>query len=169
MWYWERKRYIRDRADRSSGCGIVVKRERDCLGDPVLQRVHHNRFFLDHVFSSVGITVIPREIEDNGYAKILGGKQDALWSMWKWRTPEKKSQRISSVSVKTLRTRYKWTKQFPLSKHIKNNLRTFLFSLLQSYVLSYEKKGRSLCPISTFNVETTYIRSPARIQVSVND
>ena len=30
--------------------------------------------FLDHVFSSADITVVPREIEDNRYAKILGGK-----------------------------------------------------------------------------------------------
>ena len=27
-------------------------------------------------------TVIPREIKDN-ICKILGGKKDALWSMWK--------------------------------------------------------------------------------------
>ena len=31
----------------------------------------------------LGITVFPREIEDNGYAKFWGGKQGSLWSMWK--------------------------------------------------------------------------------------
>ena len=32
-----------------------------------------------------GITVVPREIEDNGYVKLWGGggKQGALWSLWK--------------------------------------------------------------------------------------
>ena len=27
------------------------------------------------------ITVVPREVGDNGYAKFLGGKKDPLWSM----------------------------------------------------------------------------------------
>ena len=29
----------------------------------------------------LGITVVPREIENNGFAKFGGGEQGALWSM----------------------------------------------------------------------------------------
>ena len=29
----------------------------------------------------LGITVVPREIENNGYAIVLGREQGALWSM----------------------------------------------------------------------------------------
>ena len=32
----------------------------------------------------VGITAVPREIQNDGYAKFWGGKQDASWSMCKW-------------------------------------------------------------------------------------
>ena len=40
-------------------------------------RILHN-----HCFQSLlGITVIPRDFQDNGYAKFLGVKQGALWSM----------------------------------------------------------------------------------------
>ena len=55
-----------------------------CLSPRIL---HNNCFqFL------LGITVVPREIENNGYAKFFGGeggwgrggKQDALWPMWRW-------------------------------------------------------------------------------------
>ena len=36
----------------------------------------------NHCFQFLlGITVIPREIEGNGYANCCGGKQGALWSM----------------------------------------------------------------------------------------
>ena len=38
---------------------------------------HHFKFPL-------GSTVIPREIEDDVYAKFGGNKQGALWFMWKW-------------------------------------------------------------------------------------
>ena len=43
--------------------------------------------FHKHYFQFLlGITVILREIDDNGYAKFGGGgggKQGALWYMWK--------------------------------------------------------------------------------------
>ena len=41
-------------------------------------RILHN-----HCFQILqGITVVPREIENNGYAKFFGGaKQGALWSV----------------------------------------------------------------------------------------
>ena len=55
---------------------------------------HCFQFFL-------GITVVPREIEDNGYAKFWGGKQGSLWSMWEWW--------ISNCSLK------KWMKEGRLS------------------------------------------------------
>ena len=47
----------------------------------LLPRLLHN-----HCFQFLlGITVVPREIEDNGYAKFcLGSKQGALWSIWNW-------------------------------------------------------------------------------------
>ena len=45
-----------------------------------------------------GITVVPREIEDNGYRTILGGKQASLSSMWKWWIAEKNQD----ISVKML-------------------------------------------------------------------
>ena len=32
----------------------------------------------------LGLTIVPREIENNAYAKF-GGKQSALWTIWKWR------------------------------------------------------------------------------------
>ena len=46
---------------------------------PPLKKNFHN-----HCFQFLlGITVVPREIQDNGYAKF-GGKEGALWSMQKW-------------------------------------------------------------------------------------
>ena len=49
--------------------------------------VDHNapcspKILLNHCFQFLlGIMVIPREIEDNGYAKFWGVKLGALWSM----------------------------------------------------------------------------------------
>ena len=40
---------------------------------PFFSKCIRTCFFLDHVLSSVGIAVVPREIEDNGYAKLWGG------------------------------------------------------------------------------------------------
>ena len=59
----------------------------------VVNAIHH--FHIDHNAPSVppkslhdpcspfllGITVVLREIQDNGYEKFWGGKQGALWSM----------------------------------------------------------------------------------------
>ena len=39
---------------------------------PFFSKCIRTCFFLNHVFSSVSITVVPREIEDNGYAKFGG-------------------------------------------------------------------------------------------------
>ena len=33
----------------------------------------------------LGITAVPRETENNAYATFWGGKQGALWEMYKWR------------------------------------------------------------------------------------
>ena len=39
----------------------------------------------NHCFQFLlGITVIPSEIENNGYVKFWEGKQGVLWSMWQW-------------------------------------------------------------------------------------
>ena len=35
----------------------------------------------------LGLTAVPREIENTAYAKFLGGKEGALWERWKWRLP----------------------------------------------------------------------------------
>jgi len=40
MYFWERKNEIRDSDEKSAGCGILVKKERECgirtpLPDPV--------------------------------------------------------------------------------------------------------------------------------------
>jgi len=43
MYFWERKNGIRDSDEKSAGCGILVKKERECrirtpLPDPVKNR-----------------------------------------------------------------------------------------------------------------------------------
>ena len=42
MYFWERRNEIRDRDEKSAGCGILVKKERECgirtpLPDPVMR------------------------------------------------------------------------------------------------------------------------------------
>ena len=48
---------------------------------PVIHLVSRQTFCITFLF---GVTVVPREIEDNAYAKF-GGKQGVLWEMYKWR------------------------------------------------------------------------------------
>ena len=43
---------------------------------PQKKKIVHSHYFQ----FLLGITVVAREIEDNGYAKFWGGKQGALWS-----------------------------------------------------------------------------------------
>ena len=50
------------------------------LVHPPPPQIFHNRCFQ----FLLGIIVIRRENEDDGYVKFWGAKQGALWSMWKW-------------------------------------------------------------------------------------
>jgi len=61
----------------SSICHFHIPHNTPCLPPKIL----HNLCFP----FLLGITVIPRETEDNAYAKFLGGKLGVLWGMWKWR------------------------------------------------------------------------------------
>ena len=55
-----------------------IDRNTPCPPPPT--KILHN-----HCFQFLlGVTVVPREIIDNGCAKFWGGKQGALWSMSKW-------------------------------------------------------------------------------------
>ena len=57
---------------------------------PIIHFVWHPKFCISIVFNfSWGLTAIPREIENNVYAKFWAGKQGVLWEMWKWRMGEK--------------------------------------------------------------------------------
>ena len=71
---------------------ILGLHPRDMAPMLVVSAIHH--FHIDHNAPSIppkrlhdhcsqfllGITVVPREIQDNGY-EILGGKQGAVWPM----------------------------------------------------------------------------------------
>ena len=50
--------------------------------------ISHNAPYLPppppHFFFLLGITAARREIENNAYAKFLGGKYGAFWEMCKW-------------------------------------------------------------------------------------
>ena len=47
---------------------------------PITRQISHNRFSFP-----LGITAVPREFENDAYAKFCGGKYGVLWGMYKWR------------------------------------------------------------------------------------
>ena len=57
--------------------GCIQHFHRDHTASCLPQQILHNNYFQ----FLQGITVVSREIEDNGYAKFVAGKQGALWAM----------------------------------------------------------------------------------------
>ena len=57
-----------------------IDHDAPCLPPP--PPYHPTQILHNHCFQFLrGITVVPREIQDNGYAEMLGRKQRALWSI----------------------------------------------------------------------------------------
>ena len=63
-----------------------------------LLQLRSNDFYIAH-FNTLCFTFLwgflPREIENNDYAKFLGGKQSVLWAMWEWQI-DKSKERVRS-------------------------------------------------------------------------
>ena len=63
-------------------CGLYAT-----LTFPIMHHICPPKFCICFSFL-LGITAVPREIENKPYAKFgggRGGKEGALWEMWKWR------------------------------------------------------------------------------------
>ena len=64
---------------------------------PIIHLICPPKFCLTFVFSFLlGITAVPREIENNAYAKFGGWGQIrcVMWKMWKWRMNAFNTQRL---------------------------------------------------------------------------
>ena len=61
---------------------------------PITRQISHNRFSFP-----LGITAVPREFENDAYAKFCGGKYGVLWGMYKWRIVQNSPYPRSKLSL----------------------------------------------------------------------
>ena len=94
-------------------------------------QILHNRCFQ----YPLGITIFPREIEDNDYKNLGGGKQAALWSSWKWCIGENKNHQEFSDQW--------WEGEIMFTCEIWQNRMSFLLNVFWAF-LQYQK-DRTFC------------------------